>query len=265
MQWGQAQTTTLTEQTATPVPGAGHDYIHLLSDTVNPGTGTVSVRISPPMPKGRGLNLPFSFAYDSGSAVQAYSAGPGGITWTTNQGYLADGGWTYTVPRVNITEWNTGMIPQGQTGDYYECWYANGVTFTDPSGGTHSLPVGVGDSKEYAPGYPNYGDYSCGTNDPNPVNGQNVPNSSGTWLDQQGGDGQYFASLSCPSRPCSNPSISISDADGTVYGHFLQFKIRQRQAAAMSTTDYRVSKIEMAISSRSTHNPQMAHSVISIR
>jgi hypothetical protein len=53
--------------TATPVPGAGHDYIHLLSETVDPSSGNVSVRITLPTPPGRGLTIPFSIAYDSGS------------------------------------------------------------------------------------------------------------------------------------------------------------------------------------------------------
>jgi len=50
---------------STPVPGAGHDYTHLLAETVNPANGTVSLRISLPVPKARGFTLPFSIAYDS--------------------------------------------------------------------------------------------------------------------------------------------------------------------------------------------------------
>ena len=51
--------------TSTPVPGAGHDYLGEIAETVNPATGSTSIRISATMPPGRGLTLPFSFAYDS--------------------------------------------------------------------------------------------------------------------------------------------------------------------------------------------------------
>jgi len=37
-----AQITNVTNQTSTPIPGAGHDYIHMLNETVNPANGSVS-------------------------------------------------------------------------------------------------------------------------------------------------------------------------------------------------------------------------------
>ena len=48
-----AQITNVTNDTSTPIPGAGHDYVKMLSETVNPAIGSVSLRISVPMPKGR--------------------------------------------------------------------------------------------------------------------------------------------------------------------------------------------------------------------
>ena len=50
----EAQITNVTDDVATPIPGAGHDYIRLLSETVNPANGSLSLRISVPLPKGRG-------------------------------------------------------------------------------------------------------------------------------------------------------------------------------------------------------------------
>jgi hypothetical protein len=41
----QAQIISVGDDTATPAPGVGHDYIHLLSETVNPANGSVSWRI----------------------------------------------------------------------------------------------------------------------------------------------------------------------------------------------------------------------------
>lgn len=59
------QITNVTNETSTPVPGSGHDYLKTLNETVNPANGSVSLRISVPIPKGRGLTLPFSFNYNS--------------------------------------------------------------------------------------------------------------------------------------------------------------------------------------------------------
>jgi hypothetical protein len=61
----RAQIANVTDSTSTPVPGLGHDYIHMLAETVNPANGSVSLRIHVPLPPGRNLTLPFAFAYDS--------------------------------------------------------------------------------------------------------------------------------------------------------------------------------------------------------
>lgn len=77
-----AQVTNVDNTTCTPIPGVGHDYIHLLSETVNPANGSVSLRIQVPMPKGRGITIPFSFGYDS-NGVHHLLAGavPGWAFW----------------------------------------------------------------------------------------------------------------------------------------------------------------------------------------
>ena len=50
-----------------PSPGSGHDYIHMLDETVNPANGSVSVRVEAPVPQQRGdVNFPYYiFGYDS--------------------------------------------------------------------------------------------------------------------------------------------------------------------------------------------------------
>src|SRR5215467_3689226 len=65
----QAQVSKVTNTTSTPVEGAGHDYIKLLSETISPSNGSVSVRINLPTPKSRGIALPFSIAYDSNGVL----------------------------------------------------------------------------------------------------------------------------------------------------------------------------------------------------
>src|SRR5262249_11778173 len=62
----RAQNAIVNNLTAVPVPGVGHDYLHDLSEIVNPANGSVSVRIEAFRPKERGLNYPFyAFLYDS--------------------------------------------------------------------------------------------------------------------------------------------------------------------------------------------------------
>jgi RHS repeat-associated protein len=67
-----AQTSTITPDvlvtnaTQTPIEGVGHDYIHDLSETVNPQNGQVSIRIAGPSPHERGPNLPhYAYLYDT--------------------------------------------------------------------------------------------------------------------------------------------------------------------------------------------------------
>jgi hypothetical protein len=73
----------------TPTRGSGHDYIKMISETVNPANGQVSIRIDVPMPPGRKLTLPFGFAYDSGSV---FHVGPslvaGSAQWWTNRRWM---------------------------------------------------------------------------------------------------------------------------------------------------------------------------------
>lgn len=97
----RAQITDVTNVTSTPIPGAGHDYIKLFSETVNPSNGSASLRIQVPTPPGRRLSLPFAFAYDTNGAHHVESNGRGGLLWWDNSAALAAGGWSYSlhVPR----------------------------------------------------------------------------------------------------------------------------------------------------------------------
>src|ERR1700687_2718403 len=84
-----SQITNVTNDQSTPIPGVGHDYIKLLSETVNPANGSVSLRLSVPVPKGRGLSIPFGFAYDSLNRISTAqsSALSGSDCWAQSFGY----------------------------------------------------------------------------------------------------------------------------------------------------------------------------------
>src|ERR1039458_949163 len=64
----QAQVPSAGGEMASPIPGVGHHYLgmssDLLTETVNPATGSVSVSINLPTPPSRGFTLPFSIMYN---------------------------------------------------------------------------------------------------------------------------------------------------------------------------------------------------------
>jgi hypothetical protein len=83
-----AQIANLGNNTSTPVPGVGHDYVEMLNETVNPANGAVSFRLNTPVARGRQLTLPFSFTYDSnGVIVLDPSNGEG--AWRSNTTFLS--------------------------------------------------------------------------------------------------------------------------------------------------------------------------------
>ena len=100
-----AQIPPSTSSTSTPIPGAGHDYIGAPAETVNPASGTLSIRIPVIMPPGRGISLPFSFAYDSNSAANLESGTTTYAYPTTTAGCAADLSalCTKTSPKPNQT------------------------------------------------------------------------------------------------------------------------------------------------------------------
>lgn len=134
----------LNNSTATPVPGSDRDYIKLLAETVDPASGSLSVRASVPVPKGRGgLALPFSFAYDSGSALYPSDR----ALWTTAQAtitpFLTNGGWGYTLPQDTFRK-TIVSFPRGGS-----CTYFDAYIFQDTNGARHALPLGFSSA-----GYP---------------------------------------------------------------------------------------------------------------
>jgi RHS repeat-associated protein len=187
---GQAQVTHVGDDTSTPIPGVGHDYIHLLNETVNPANGSLSLRIAVPMPPGRGVTIPFAFAYDSNGVNHLVPDISGNAFFAGNTNYLSQGGWSYSVPMF-------GNSIVNQSSSSGTCSYATDYTFQDPLGGRHSLYLSVG-SSNYMAGLL----VQCGLNV------------------SAGGDVQYYASTP---PGCNNGCglqqgpITVSDSDGTVY------------------------------------------------
>jgi hypothetical protein len=127
------QLTAVTNSTSTPAPGAGHDYIQMLNETVNPANGAVSLRLQVPVPRGRGFSLPFAFAYDSNGPHFVVNNGLTGGEWRSDPGPLSQGGWSYSVPMLNYTlASQTYCDYEGQ--NCYWCDYTTNYLFQDSSG-----------------------------------------------------------------------------------------------------------------------------------
>jgi len=152
----------------------------MLTETVNPADGSLSVRIQVPVPKGRGLTLPFSFAYDSNGIHYPGATTNGVMYWGTDitPGY-EQGGWRYTAPYLNSQPISISSPA---------CTYFINYILLTPSGARHAL---------YLSAWQYYG--YCSTN----------PNAGIQYL--TGGD-DYFQATSAP-----NNAVTAADADGTVY------------------------------------------------
>ena len=117
-----------TGTTTVPIPGVGHDYIQALSETVDPSSGSVSLRVAVQIPKGRGLTLPFSFAYDSNGVFFPPAWKP------FTMPLMSSGGWSYTVPSLSTD--NGSYMPGGTN---VTCSYDTNYKFGDASGARHGL------------------------------------------------------------------------------------------------------------------------------
>lgn len=121
-----------TGSTVVPMPGVGHDYVKAISETVDPGSGSVSLRIAVPMPQGRGLTLPFSFAYDSNGVFFP----PAWKPFVT--GFMSSGGWSYTIPAVGSDN-GSYTAP----GTQVTCGYNTNYRFVDGAGARRELRLFV--------------------------------------------------------------------------------------------------------------------------
>lgn len=201
------------DQTQVPVEGAGHDYQHLLNETVNFSNGSVAFDINFPIPTGRGISLPYALSYNSGTVDSLNSLD--GVTpkWNDNSMFPTNTqGWDYKgIPTATVQVFSLN-VPTGPPGaTLIPCNYQAGMTFTDPSGVQHNLNTAA-----FASAYSAQGDIStCG------LAQVTLP---------RGGDGQVAATI-WPGTPSdymtgtvfhSGPFI-VEDKSGTIYGFTSRF------------------------------------------
>lgn len=217
--FARAQILNVGDDTSTPIPGAGHDYIHSPAETVNPANGSVSIRIKTFMPEARGITLPFSLTYDSNGiwslTPEPYNSAEGqqpGLGWALNE--LSEiapiGGWGYGLPLLTLSDF---ILPcEGNTGQSEQD--TSSYVFQAPDGSRHSFRLA---SSNGVCSDPTYG---------------------------ESGDSRYTAELvgigQCFNCYTYNPPVIVSDADGTVY-HFpgpMMLLSPQNNNAAGSIPDY---------------------------
>ncbi len=132
----------VTGDTMMPGPG-GHDYVKLLSETVNPSNGSVSYRVDYPMPKGRGISVPYWFSYSTAGRYRIMSLPNNMVQWVPN--FLASGSTpiaSWQESTLQPITYQCGQYPSN-TCDTWPCNYANGFTFTGLDGVSHNLGIGA--------------------------------------------------------------------------------------------------------------------------
>ena len=193
-----AQLTSITPDVAPPVPGAGHDYIHFLNESVSPANGSVSIRIKVPMPTDRALALPFAFGYDS-NAAHHFTPPVGSFAWNASASSLSQGGWTYELPNETFSASISWQSPQPiQAGvDGAICPYYSAFTVTDRNGTSHETGISVPTNLA-----------TCS------------PSGEGPTIQLGGGDSSLYATTTIPGNAYQQtpPSpLTVTDSDGTVY------------------------------------------------
>src|SRR5579863_30326 len=236
-----AQFPVVTSPTATPIPGAGHDYLKGPAESVNPATGSVSFLIPVIIPPGRGVSLPFSFAYDSSGANYLSSrcdtSVPSWLSITVvgcNSGTtFSVGGWSESVPIVTHTviTWQTSNLlifkkPSSQNSFHLISWKPSNTPSRNalPAAGTtltcHAV---VGFVYQDAEG--NRHNLGLSTyNDPNgqnncTLNNQDWPFGFTGQVVTQGSlsTGADAPILSSMTGAWDNPTLTITNPDGSSF------------------------------------------------
>ena len=180
-----------------PVFGTGHDYIQSLNETVNPATGSLSIRVPIRTPKERGTGAPsYAFIYDSNgqfrflpnfsynsTAGSSYVSGVAlnGIGWAYTGGVAFTNAGMFIGVNPDVAQLvipgdisaSTYTVPvnDGAAGGNPTCTYTTNFTYTDASGGTHPLGLTT-------------------------VNNEQLCQYAGIVPNSQGGDAFYSASVS---------------------------------------------------------------------
>jgi len=189
--------------TATPVPGAGHDYLGGPAETVNPANGSISISVPVIMPPGRGITLPFSFTYGSSGVnflAQPWSNPGLNSNWYTTSSAISQGGWSNTAPIMSASRLNWQTTDDSGTRKI-PCAAVINYVYQDARGSRHNMAL-----TSYSD--PNgTGPCTYNTNDwPRGFDGETI---------NQGGEGSILATTPSGWFGGAAGSVTATDADGT--------------------------------------------------
>ena len=187
----------MTAENAIPIPNVGHDYIHLLSETVDPSSGSVNVTIQLPLSKSRGITLPFSVTYSSAGVFHIDEPDPTHLglfsSCPPNNNTVPIGnqcGWEYGLPSAAYSFMS--YPPRSGTGS---CFLATQYAFTDMAHVRHNL-------YHLAKAWTSGGKTDC---------------AKGTATSSSSSDAEVTAVLSSTG---GGDQITVYDTSGTVYRYF---------------------------------------------
>lgn len=203
-----AQMPVVSNTTSTPIPGVGHDYIGELAETVNPANGSLSLRISPSMPPGRGLTLPFSFAYDTGGInyVNLNVNGSVGGWSAPSSTIISQGGWSETVPVATASSFS--WTATDDSGRNVACIGYRNYVYQDANGNRHNLNL-----SSFSGNNPNSACTYDGSAWPKGFSGQYV--TEGGEDNYNPVEGAIIASIPSNDTVATLGPVTVSQPDGT--------------------------------------------------
>jgi hypothetical protein len=95
-----------------PIPNAGHEYIGMAAETVNPQDGSLTIDLPLQTPQGRLLNFPFGLHYGSYELFQPTTVTSPSITWYPVQTAAYENyGWSYLLPTYSAIAYTVESNP----------------------------------------------------------------------------------------------------------------------------------------------------------
>jgi RHS repeat-associated protein len=204
-----------------PVPGVGHHYIGMGTETVNPADGSVNFDLPIQTPAGRGLSFPFGIHYAEAEPFylsnNAYGPNFGWVTPTT-AGNLAPfdlNGWSYQLPNYQAQAFLANTQTESSGCSSYPncpvnyCWGTQNYSFSGFDGHKHPLAMAY---------------LWVSQNSPQPMLTSVCDSSSYTGLNggvSSGGDNGVatgpFGTVSSSYAPGTQPPFTVTERSGTVY------------------------------------------------
>lgn len=133
-----------------PVPGAGHHYIGVGTETVNPADGLLTFHLPIQTPAGRQLSFPFGFRYTGSEQfyiTNNHNFNPGAaLYWQARPATNFEvGGWSYDLPILTASAriYQHWTIPQPPPPTDHQCDVSQSYVFRGLDGAQYTLNLGA--------------------------------------------------------------------------------------------------------------------------